>query len=210
MNAQDASVAGFFGVLVTALEDELAEEVETDARRKDSAGGDDAGERVEAIGIPEAVRDDWAGEVGDGWSEGEEAVAVGVVACGDLGEQGVFDLVLDVAAVAGDVAEVFMEEFLHAVADVAVDGRDGDRGAVALAEAGEVCAPAGWLAADLRVERADGGVGEGGLAVGVVEVALEEFALGGRMVRPAVDHDDAWRGRDAEVAGLELGRWCVG
>ncbi len=52
---------------MAALKDELAEEVAADASGEDGTGADDAGEGwVVGIGIPEDVRDDGAGEVGDG------------------------------------------------------------------------------------------------------------------------------------------------
>ena len=50
------------------------------------------------------------GEVGEDRSYGEEAVAVDVVTGCHLGEEGVDDLSLHTAAVAGDVAHVLAEE----------------------------------------------------------------------------------------------------
>ena len=114
-----------FGIAVAPLPDKLCKEVLADARSGDSAGADDPAEGV-VVGIPEGVGDDRAGEVGNGRGEGEEAVAVNIMARGDLGEQGIADLAFDGAAVAGDVLHVLLEDGLHGEADIAVDGSDGN------------------------------------------------------------------------------------
>src|SRR5271170_2860247 len=112
-----------------------------DASGEDEARRDDSIHWIWRVGIPDAVSDDWAGEVGDRWRQREEPVAVCVVPRCYLREQGVLDLSLLAATVAGDVTHVFVEEHLHAVAHVAIDGGDGHCRSEALAVAGPVLAP---------------------------------------------------------------------
>ena len=160
------------------------------------------GPRPPPTGVPGVVGDNGAGEVGDDGGEGEEAVAVLAVAGGDLGEEGVLQLVLGGAAVAGEVAEVLMEEELHAEADVAVHGGDGGGGGEALGVAGEVLSPADGLVAALGVEGNDGGAEQGGETVGVPDVVVEEVVEGGLVVGLTVDEGETG---DAEGFSLVCG-----
>jgi len=172
---------------VVATGPELLKDVEADARREDGSGRNDAGEWVDATGIPDAVRDDGAGEVGDDRGEGEEAVSVTVVARGELGQQRVADLALYRTAAAGVVAEVLVEEKLHAETDVTVDDGDGFGGTLALAVTGDVCAPAGGLIAGLGVKRAGGRANEAVEAIGVFRVVHQKIVRCRADVRDAID-----------------------
>jgi len=65
---------------------ELLKEVQTDACGENCTSSYDSGKGVEAIGIPDAMRNDWTREVGNDGSEGEETVAVAIVASGKFSQ----------------------------------------------------------------------------------------------------------------------------